>query len=172
MDFGDILEEWEKKHRASRSGNGRSEGGRSGGGKGGSPMEELLERYPPPEGLKRGTDAGAEGREGAGEAGTPQGAHGAEGRGRLRAMEPQAVLDLHGLSGLEAERALDRFLLECRARGLRKVLIVHGKGNHSVTEPVLKGVVRAYLEKCPYTGASGDAEKRYGGRGATWVVLR
>jgi DNA-nicking Smr family endonuclease len=37
---------------------------------------------------------------------------------------------------------------------------------------VLLGVVRRYLEKSPYTGAFGPAERKHGGRGATWVVVR
>jgi DNA-nicking Smr family endonuclease len=87
-------------------------------------------------------------------------------------LPPQAELDLHGLSGLEAEQAIEAFVLEARDRGLSKVLLIHGKGNHSPGQPVLERVVRNFLEKCPYTGAFGKAERRLGGRGATWVMLR
>jgi DNA-nicking Smr family endonuclease len=92
--------------------------------------------------------------------------------GWRRILEPQAELDLHGLSGAEAEEALERFLRDARARGLKKVLIIHGKGHHSPRGPVLPRTVRAYLEKCPFAGAFGSAEPRLGGRGATWVVLK
>ena len=76
------------------------------------------------------------------------------------------------MNSLEAEEAIDRFIREAKSRGLEKVLIVHGKGNHSLGEPVLKRVVRAFLEKCPLTGAFGVADRSEGGRGATWVLLR
>ncbi len=85
---------------------------------------------------------------------------------------PLAELDLHGLSGLEAERAIEAFVLEARERGLFKVLLIHGKGNHSPGQPVLERVVRSFLEKCPHTGAFGKADRAHGGRGATWVKIR
>jgi DNA-nicking Smr family endonuclease len=87
-------------------------------------------------------------------------------------LPPQAELDLHGLSGLEAEEAIGVFVRAARARGLSKVLLIHGKGNHSPGQPVLERVVRNYLEKCPHTGAFGKADRARGGRGATWVRIR
>ena len=116
-------------------------------------MEELISRYPPKE-PKEDHELSK----------PPQPRH--------KAQEPQATLDLHGMNSREAEQALENFVLECRRRGLQKVLIVHGKGHHSQGEPVLQGVVRRYLEKSPYSGAFGSAERKHGGRGATWVVLR
>jgi len=116
-------------------------------------MNELISRYPPDK------------------ESSPQ--DNPEGTTRdIESMEPQAVLDLHGMSSWEAEQALERFIYDARSRALRKVLIVHGKGNHSQGEPVLQGVVRRYLEKCPYTGAFASAKRKHGGRGATWVVIR
>jgi DNA-nicking Smr family endonuclease len=158
MNFKEILDAWEKKQ------SGRPLAGQR-------DMEELLSRYPPkgPKEADRlpggGESSGAESR-------------GAEPRRRNheqsnhRTLEPQASLDLHGMTSREAEQALENFVLECRRSGLRKVLIVHGKGHHSQGEPVLQGVVRRYLEKSPYTGAFGPADRRHGGRGATWVVVR
>ena len=46
-------------------------------------------------------------------------------------MQPEASLDLHGLTRDEAWERLDMFITECKRRGLRKVLLIHGKGNHS-----------------------------------------
>ena len=136
MDFGEILDAWEKKR-----GKSRSEG------------NELISRYPPDK------DAGRQDV--------------AEGPGLdIESMEPQSVLDLHGMNSREAEQALERFIYQARSRAVRKVLIVHGKGNHSQGEPVLQGVVRRYLEKCPYTGAFASAKRKHGGHGATWVVIR
>ena len=91
---------------------------------------------------------------------------------RMRKQEPQAELDLHGLRASEAQAALERFLRDAAARGLGKVLIIHGKGNHTRGQPVLEGAVRAWLERSPIAGAFGRAERRHGGSGATWVILR
>ncbi len=116
-------------------------------------MDELISRYPPDK--------------------DPGGQDATEEPGQdIESMEPQAVLDLHGMSSREAEQALERFIYRARSRGARKVLIVHGKGNHSQEQPVLRGVVYRYLEKCPYTGAFASAKRKHGGRGATWVVIR
>jgi DNA-nicking Smr family endonuclease len=154
MSFGEILEAWERGRRR-----GRAMPASQPAQARGVPavdMNAALDRYPPSSAeldRDRGKPAHEE----------------AEQRGN---RQPQAELDLHGLSGAEAEEALERFLREARDRGLRRVLIIHGKGHHSPGEPVLPRTVRAYLEKCPYTGAFGPADRRLGGRGATWVALR
>lgn len=140
MDFGDILDAWEKKR--DRNGSERPQD-----------MNELISRYPPEKDPARKDTAEEPTRD-------------------VGPMEPQAVLDLHGMSSREAEQALERFIYDARSRALRKVLIVHGKGKHSQGEPVLQGVVRRYLEKCPYTGAFAPAKRKHGGRGATWVAIR
>jgi DNA-nicking Smr family endonuclease len=72
----------------------------------------------------------------------------------------------------EAQEAVERFLRESRDRGLGKVLIIHGKGNHSAGGPVLASKVRQWLERSPLAGAFGPAEPRQGGAGATWVIVR
>ena len=96
----------------------------------------------------------------------------AEQRRRLKAMQPEAKLDLHGLTQEEAEHSLDSFFRECRQKGLRKILIVHGKGLHSEGQPVLFSVVRSYLERNPFAGDFGQAAKEDGGSGALWVILK
>lgn len=93
-------------------------------------------------------------------------------RERLRELKPQARLDLHGKTAAEAEAALALFLNECVVRGLEKVLVVTGKGNHSAGEPVLGKAARRVLESSPLAGSFGQAEKSLGGSGALWVVLR
>jgi DNA-nicking Smr family endonuclease len=118
-------------------------------------MEAALERYPPDPGA-RAIEPSEERRV-----------------SRPRApLAPQAELDLHGLSAAEAEEAIERFLGDARERGLSTVLLIHGKGNHSPGQPVLEGVVRRYLESCPFTGAFGRADRARGGKGATWVRIR
>ena len=145
MNFKEILDAWER-NRAGRTSAGRQD------------MEDLISRYPPQE-PKEDHELSDQERP-------------SSGTRNLRKLEPQATLDLHGMNSREAEQALENFVLECRRRGVRKILVVHGKGHHSQGEPVLQGVVRRYLEKSPYTGAFGSAERRHGGRGATWVVVR
>ncbi len=146
MDFGEILKRWENRppdpKRPPR-------------------MAEWLERYPP------GRETG--GMEGRTEPVDPDPA----GRSAaLRRMQPQQTLDLHGLTAEEAVRSTEQFLAGCRSRGLEKVLIIHGKGNHSSGEPVLGRAVRQYLERCPHAGSFGAADAKWGGRGALWVLLR
>jgi DNA-nicking Smr family endonuclease len=146
MGFGEILERWENARPPHERGKSRPC----------LDMDAALERFPP--------DARA-----------LAGRQGDEASGARPAdpdLPPQAELDLHGLSGLEAERAIEAFVLEARGRGLSKVLLIHGKGNHSTGEPVLERVVRSFLEKCPHTGAFGKADRARGGRGATWVRIR
>jgi DNA-nicking Smr family endonuclease len=90
----------------------------------------------------------------------------------LLQMEPQESLDLHGLNREEAARKVALFLDECRLRGLRKVLIIHGKGNHASGQAVLPGLVRSILETHGSAGRFGPGGRRQGGSGATWVVIR
>jgi DNA-nicking Smr family endonuclease len=91
---------------------------------------------------------------------------------RIKRMRPQAALDLHGKTRAEAELAIGRFLNEAQRRGLEKVLIIHGKGIHSESEPVLASGVRKILEESPMVGAFGPAARESGGRGATWARIR
>jgi DNA-nicking Smr family endonuclease len=87
-------------------------------------------------------------------------------------MKPEATLDLHGLRAEAVIPAVERFVSASRRSGLRKVLIIHGKGKHSQGEPVLQRLVRAYLERSPHAGAFGPADRAMGGSGATWAALR
>lgn len=82
------------------------------------------------------------------------------------------VIDLHGLSRDEAWRRLDAFVTACAARGCAKLLIIHGKGNHSGKEPVLADLVRSFIEYDSRLGKSGHPGIRDGGSGATWVLIK
>jgi len=93
-------------------------------------------------------------------------------RKRLLYKKPDAILDLHGLTQDEAWDKLDDFFRKSRARGLEKVLLIHGKGNHSKNEGVLKELCRKYVEHCNFAGASGRNSASNGGSGATWVLLK
>ena len=59
-----------------------------------------------------------------------------------------------------------------RRRGMRKGLVIHGKGNHSAEGSVLAPLVRDFLEMSSEIGEFGRAARKDGGSGATWFILR
>ena len=126
----------------------------------GDPFEQWLDRYPPP-------DKDAE-LDGALEAEKIQ----RDEKRYLKKSKPERSIDLHGMSVEECTKALSEFISEAHRDGLRKVLIVHGKGLHSGGESVLRRSVHDYLRQSELAGEMGDAERSDGGRGATWVILR
>jgi DNA-nicking Smr family endonuclease len=84
-------------------------------------------------------------------------------------------VDLHGLHVPAARRAVHEAVLRVVAQSKRCVLIVHGRGRHSETEPVLKEAFIEWLAEPPigpkvlaFTSARG----RDGGVGATYVLVR
>ncbi len=95
-------------------------------------------------------------------------------RSYLINMRPEARLDLHGLHQDEAYERLDNFIADCKRRGIKKVMIIHGKGNHTTgTDPVLGELVRHFIERDKRCGMSGHPKTRAeGGNGATWVILK
>jgi DNA-nicking Smr family endonuclease len=95
-----------------------------------------------------------------------------ERRRRLRSKKPDAFLDLHGKTRDEAWASMDEFFSLGRQQGLEKLLIIHGKGNHSEGEAALKRVVQEYIERCAFAGESGHSTAVEGGSGATWVLLK
>jgi dsDNA-specific endonuclease/ATPase MutS2 len=90
----------------------------------------------------------------------------------LKTMHPEASIDLHGLTREEAWTALDNFVSTCCSQDLRKILIVHGKGNHPGSDAVLYKMVREFIECDKRLGVSGHPDARLGGSGATWVAIK
>ena len=86
----------------------------------------------------------------------------------------EAELDLHGFTVEIALQQLRAFLLESRALGRRRVLVVHGKGTHSERgAPLREAVVTNLLgEASGLVHAFATAAPRDGGDGATVVMLR
>jgi DNA-nicking Smr family endonuclease len=88
----------------------------------------------------------------------------------------QDYLDLHGLGREEALGEVERFLVSCATRGLRHVLVVHGKGSRSpLGVPVLKNALaRALTGKrlAKRVLAFCSARSQDGGVGAMYVLLR
>jgi len=178
MDFGNILDQWDeetsksygkKKMDADRkkadSGVTNNNGMPSKAGAGpkaqtkANPMDVWIRRYGTQD--KDTANAGEESSV------TP-----AEKRCRLRAKKCEAVIDLHGLTRDEAWTRMDSFFSDCLKKGLEKILIIHGKGTHSVENPVLRQMVTAFLEQNPHAGESGVSSKDDGGSGSTWVILK
>jgi DNA-nicking Smr family endonuclease len=84
----------------------------------------------------------------------------------------QDNLDLHGMNRVQAAAAVAEFLRRCRARRLRCVRIVHGKGLGSRNrEPVLKGKLRKWLSVRDEVLAFCQAPRADGGAGALLVLL-
>ncbi len=91
----------------------------------------------------------------------------------LKQLQPEAVLDLHGMTGEEALARMDSFVAECKAQGMVKIMFVHGKGIHSNgSDPVLGEAVRSFIENDKRLGVSGHPDRHHGGSGATWVIVR
>lgn len=118
-------------------------------------MESFLDRYPPPEDLDK-----------------PDGDRAATARVAPDRMRIDAEIDLHGKSTDQAEAELVAFVDAALERGDRKVLVVHGKGNHEGSNSALKTMVQRFFEQNPAVGATGYPRARQGGRGATWAILR
>ena len=95
-----------------------------------------------------------------------------EGRSIWHRRSHQDILDLHGLNGREAREEIARFIRSMRRRGLRKGLVIHGKGLHSPEGSVLAPLVREYMEMSAEIGEFGRATRKDGGSGATWFILR
>lgn len=154
MDFGDILKMWDAQTTPVKA---KAKKGGAGGGKSqaAEAQEAWLRRYGVP-----GVDDGEDHRERR------------LSRRDIDAMPIDASIDLHGMTVREAEQALMSFFAAAERSGCEKVLIVHGKGLHSSSEPVLAALVRRWLEARTSAGRSGHPDAANGGNGATWVLLK
>jgi len=86
----------------------------------------------------------------------------------------QAFVDLHGLLAEAAKEVFEKFLKWAVTTGKTGVLIVHGRGLSSPSEPVLKKKVVEWLTHGPWrkwVAAYASARICDGGAGATYVLL-
>ena len=115
-------------------------------------MEKWLRDFPPPRAEER------ENREGSGT--------------ETKKERFPARLDLHGMTRKQASARLREFIKNSVRGGLRKVLVIHGRGLNSEGGAVLPALVRAELEENPDVLDFGAAEPSQGGNGAMQVFLR
>ena len=109
---------------------------------------------------------------------------GTEDRLRKGLLEPEARIDLHGMTEGAAHRALYAWLAGAQSRGYRLVLVITGKGNPRKGESaswmqsphgVLKQMVPRWLaqpELAAMIASIRPAHVRHGGDGALYVYLR
>lgn len=76
-------------------------------------------------------------------------------------------LDLHTFRPSDLGELLPAYLAECRARGLREVRLVHGKGTGTLRE-----TVHAHLRRSALVASFRLGDEHSGSWGATWVTLR
>ena len=120
-----------------------------------------------------------------GKSGGPSGVNGAtQDRLRKGQVEPDAKIDLHGMTEATAHRTLHTWLMAAHGRGYRLVLVVTGKGNPRKEESaawmqsphgVLKQMVPRWLnepELRALIASTSPAHVRHGGDGALYVYLR
>jgi DNA-nicking Smr family endonuclease len=87
----------------------------------------------------------------------------------------QAHVDLHRMSAQVAKEVFERFLRWTVITGKTGVLIIHGRGFSSASEPVLKNKVIEWLTRGPWRKwviAYSSARSCDGGAGATYILLR
>jgi len=85
----------------------------------------------------------------------------------------QDRLDLHGNHRDAARKLLQEFLHEATQRGMRCVLVIHGKGTNSRDgEAVLRKLARHWLSQHPRVLGYCDAPPGQGGSGAVLVLLK
>lgn len=100
-------------------------------------------------------------------------------RGRI---DPEARIDLHGLTMAEAHPRLNRFILGAVAEQKRLVLVITGKGKHKPDSgpiPERLGVLRHQVPQWLHTPPLrahvlqiSEANQKHGGHGAYYVYLR
>ncbi|WP_194756960.1 DNA endonuclease SmrA [Aliidiomarina indica] len=87
--------------------------------------------------------------------------------------EPHATLNLHQLRVREARREVAGFINECYRTGVRTALIIHGLGVKSQPRPaLLKSLCNQWLPDLEPVLAFHTAQKKHGGAGATYVIIR
>lgn len=100
-------------------------------------------------------------------------------RGKL---DPEARLDLHGLTLAEAHPELIRFLMNAQSDGMRLVLVITGKGKDRDTGGPIPSRIGALRHQLPHwlrlpplnhiVLQTSEAHLKHGGGGAFYIYLR
>lgn len=89
--------------------------------------------------------------------------------------QPQEEFDFHDrgiLTPHDIHQLADKFLEECRDRGLTKVLFITGKGLHSRNGmPVIKPMLKKYLSEKPFVKRVYEGRRDRGGSGTLEAIL-
>lgn len=92
---------------------------------------------------------------------------------RLGKYAIEARLDLHNHTVEQARQAVHTFITDCCALDIRSALITHGKGEGRKPMPaMLKSCIAHWLPQLDEVQAFHSAQKRHGGAGATYVLIR
>ncbi|MCU0586240.1 MAG: Smr/MutS family endonuclease [Desulfobacterales bacterium] len=87
----------------------------------------------------------------------------------------QGHVDLHGLNAEQAQTVFEAFIRQSLAAGRRALLVIHGRGLSSPSDPVLKSKLKEWLTRGPWRKwviAFTSARACDGGAGATYLLLR
>lgn len=86
--------------------------------------------------------------------------------------ESRYVLDLHRRTVEQARNDVFQFIHDAVKREQRCVLILHGRGVRAPIPALLKSYVNVWLQQLPEVLAFHSAQKRDGGTGALYVLLK
>ena len=99
-------------------------------------------------------------------------------------VEIDCKLDLHGLTQIEAKKALEKAILGAWKNRFRLILVITGKGlrqsksngsNDNEAPGILRRAVPGWLKETPMSNfvlAFSSAQQTHGGTGALYVLLR
>jgi len=89
--------------------------------------------------------------------------------------DPQAEFDFHGKGKLSTDdicRMTQTFIEHSDQRGLKRLLVITGKGLNSEDGPVIRPLLTWYLHKLPQVQSVQTARNDRGGEGALEILLR
>lgn len=81
-------------------------------------------------------------------------------------------IDLHGYTQKQAIASLGEFLDRAVSAEFKLLVIIHGKGNRSGSEAILRPLVRHWLAQQSSILGWCPARPKHGGEGASYVYLR
>ncbi|STQ76689.1 DNA endonuclease SmrA [Grimontia hollisae] len=91
---------------------------------------------------------------------------------RLGKYDIHARLDLHKYTLKDARDEMLRFLKQCQRMDIRSVIIVHGKGELSNPQALMKSYICQWLEQIIDVQCFHSAQRHQGGTGAVYVMIK